>query len=269
VQPYVIRQGDFLAKIAHQFDFDPDAVWNDSSNDDLRALRPNPNILLPGDLLYIPDQVDKQPVVHNLTTGATNTFISPSPPTIAVSHVLVGADPSTYASKAYTIKELDQLTGLETDGDGRVKFEAPVTLHAATVVFTDTGESWVFTLGGLNPINSLSGRFQRLQNLGYIASDIQYDADTPGNNYGVIRQGLRTLKADQAGGASRATDPPASSGGPQPSGSGSGADPSSSTTGSSSPGTGPTDPTYDSAGLNGDGTLDGDAQDALFKAYGS
>ncbi len=27
MKPYVVRQGDYLAKIAHQLGFDPDVVW--------------------------------------------------------------------------------------------------------------------------------------------------------------------------------------------------------------------------------------------------
>ncbi len=58
MQPYVIRQGDHLAHLAHKFGFDPQAVWQDGSNDELREARPDPNILCPGDVLYIPDPVD-------------------------------------------------------------------------------------------------------------------------------------------------------------------------------------------------------------------
>ena len=55
MQPYVIRQGDFLAKLAHRFGFDADTVWNDAANTKLGDARTDPNILAPTDILYIPD----------------------------------------------------------------------------------------------------------------------------------------------------------------------------------------------------------------------
>ncbi len=60
MQPYVIRQGDFLLKLAHKFGFDADSVWSDPSNSALRTLRSDPNILSPGDILYIPTPPDPQ-----------------------------------------------------------------------------------------------------------------------------------------------------------------------------------------------------------------
>ena len=47
-------------------------------------------------------------------------------------------------------------------------FQAPVTLSVATLTFTDSNETWTLRIGSLDPINTLSGIFQRLQHLGYI-----------------------------------------------------------------------------------------------------
>ena len=59
MQPYVIRQGDYLALLAYKFDFDADTVWGDPANSDLRKLRPNPNLLWPTDVLYISRRFDQ------------------------------------------------------------------------------------------------------------------------------------------------------------------------------------------------------------------
>ncbi len=74
MEPYVVRQGDHLAKLAYQFNFDANIVWNDPKNANLRQVRPNSNILSPGDVLYIPDQVP--PALQNLAVGTTNTFVA-------------------------------------------------------------------------------------------------------------------------------------------------------------------------------------------------
>jgi hypothetical protein len=204
MRPWVIRQGDFLLKLANQFGFNADTVWQDSTNASLRALRPNPNILLAGDVLYIPDPPASGPSMKSLAPGSTNNFVAPDPPTVTISHQFVGDDSSTYASKAYTIQELDQLTGLTTDANGVLTFQAPVTLQTATVTFTDTGEAWALSIGSLDPIDTLSGIFQRLQNLGYLGGDVQFDP----SDLDTLRAGLRLLKGSQAGSSESA---PASS----------------------------------------------------------
>lgn len=202
--PYVIKQGDFLLKLAHQLGFDPDAVWSDPSNASLRALRPNPAILFPGDVLNIPDS--PAPAATTLAPGSTSTFVS-APPPLTLSAKFVGTDATSYASRAYTVTELDALTGLSTDANGVASFQAPVTLTTATVVFTDTGESWSLVVGATDPINTLSGIFKRLQNLGFIGDNVTFDTQAAANNLEVMRDALTRLKAAQPG-ASTPSSPP-------------------------------------------------------------
>jgi len=64
MQPYIIKQGDYLALLAYTFGFDANIVWNDPTNADLQKLRPDPNILFPGDVLNIPDQVNKRRITR-------------------------------------------------------------------------------------------------------------------------------------------------------------------------------------------------------------
>ena len=256
MQPYVICQGDYVLKLAEQFDFDADTVWNDPSNADLQTRRQDPNVLLAGDVLYIPDQLNKKPTFHDLTAGATNTFVASDPATvsIAVKFTVTGATTeagaSAYASKAYTITELDALTGLTTNGDGLATFDAPVTLETATLVFTESGESWTLAIGGIDPIGTLSGMFQRLQNLGYIDRQVAFSARDGAAMLDVVRAGLRALGADQGG------DAPTSS-------------PASAPSPDSSPSSGAATATpADDAGLSDNGVLSDEMTSMLRQAYG-
>ncbi len=54
MKPYIVRQGDFLMKIAHAQGFDADVVWSDPKNEGLERTR-DPNLLHPGDLLWVPE----------------------------------------------------------------------------------------------------------------------------------------------------------------------------------------------------------------------
>lgn len=294
MQPYIIRQGDHLSSVAYRCGFDADAVWNDPKNAQLRQVRPDPNILDPGDVLYIPDQ-DAPPVMKSLTTGSTNAFVSDAP-TVTLTQQFIGPDATTYASRAYTIQELDQLTGLATDENGFARFPVPVTLATATLVFTDTGELWALRIGEMDPINTPLGIFKRLQNLGYLGLDVQFDSSSLANNLDVLRMGLRSLKASQT---SNGDDAPgsASSGplsNPAPESdstrvgsyldaapesdrgpaSGTSGSPSSGSTreGDPEPGSAPpssaNSASVDDSGLGDDGTLDADTTTLLRKAHG-
>lgn len=238
MEPYVIKQGDYLFKIAHEQNFDAMKVWQAPENADLRKRRPNPNILLPGDVLYIPDAKTREPQTFALTPNTTNTFTS-SAPSVAIIVKLIGTNSTTYSSRAYTVKELPALTDLQTDGSGTATFQAPVTLDIATLSFTDTAESFSFTIAALNPIDSLSGMFQRLQNLGYIGDRLGYSDDDRAAAIALVRAGLLALKAQPTDGS----DPPSASN-PLPAGG-------------------------DNGGLSDDGILDSATQDSLLQAYGS
>jgi N-acetylmuramoyl-L-alanine amidase len=188
MQPYVIKQGDYLAALAYRFGFDADTVWNDDKNADLRKLRPDPNILWPTDVLYIPDQIDKDPVTHDLDTGATNDFVSHAPP---VNMTILFSD-EALAAEDYTIAELPDLTGLATVG-GKASFAIPLTLTAFTIVFTDSRTTFVFDVGHMDPINTVAGVAKRLQNLGYLGplpDEDQIDVNA-------VRAGVRFFMASQ------------------------------------------------------------------------
>ncbi len=301
MQPYVIRQGDYLLSLARQFGFDADTVWNDPANADLRKLRPDPNILWPTDVLQIPDP-NAPPATKSLVAGTTNAFVS-DVPTVSITVTFTDA---SLASQAFAIQELPDLTPPPTDASGKLTFSAPVTLQTATIVFTDAGQTFKLNIGHLDPIGTLSGVFQRLQNLGYIDADVRSDSI----NVDCVRMALRAFNA------AAPSDPPASSpdsstdGPPSSQGSGdrpSASPPSSSASPPSSPppssnasppsspppssnGAPTSDPAPpdsapppssesappssdleqpDNAGLNDDGTLDAATSAKLVAAHGS
>jgi len=247
MEPYVVRQGDYLAKLAYQFGFDAGAIWNDGKNAQLRELRPNQNILNPTDILYIPNQADKTPVTQSLSTGTTNAFVS-DPPTVNVAIRFLDAP---FASQAYSVAELPQLVGLTTGQDGTATLSIPITLDSFTIAFTESGMSFAFDVGCLDPIDTLSGIFQRLQNLGYIDPDAA--SDPP--DMDVMRAALRAFKAASQDASS---SPPSSSDG--------GAS-SQESTDSADDSSDDADTSSDDAGLTDDGKLDDATSNDLVTAH--
>jgi hypothetical protein len=265
LQPYVIKQGDHLAKLAYKFGFDADTVWNDPTNAQLRQaghLSQDPNILKPTDMLYIPDS--KPPVMHSLTTGTTNTFVSDAPSVT----VTVKFSDATLVSQACTVQELPELTGLATDANGQISLSIPVTLSTATIVFTSSGSAIACQIGGINPVSSATGVFQRLRNLGYLDSKLDFDP----NELDATRAALKALKASQASSGSAAPAAGSEDGTNASSGAGASDD------GSGGDIQGPTQDgawtadddfsSNDDSGLNDDGTVDAQTAEALVKAYG-
>jgi hypothetical protein len=205
MQPYVVKQGDFLARLAYQSGFDATTAWNDPANQPLRDAGRTPDILAPGDIVYIPAAVANA-APQSLSTGTTNTFVSDQP---TVTLTLRFLD-SACASQACTIDELPSVTGLVTDASGNVTLSVPVTTTTFTVTFASVNAKFACRLGHVDPVGTRSGVLQRLQNLGYI--DPNEDLSTIGIDE--LRAAVRAFKAEQAGGASPdSTPPPDSAGG--------------------------------------------------------
>ena len=62
---YVVKQGECLDSIAFAHGFLRDTLWNDAANAEIKSVRTDPNVLLQGDRLTIPNLRGKE------ETGAT------------------------------------------------------------------------------------------------------------------------------------------------------------------------------------------------------
>src|SRR5262245_20482030 len=72
MKPYVVRQGDYLTKLAFVLGFDADAVWSDPKNAELTSARDR-NLLHPGDVLWLPDRA-RRPLP--IAAGAANKYVA-------------------------------------------------------------------------------------------------------------------------------------------------------------------------------------------------
>jgi hypothetical protein len=190
MRPYVVRQGDYLGLLAYKFGFDADTVWNDPANQDLQQSRSDPNLLLPTDMLQIPDPPD-QADGFSLKVGQTNSFVS-DVPTVEIH--LVFAD-SERASQAFTIPELPDLTGKSTGGDGTATFDVPISMQTFSVVFSSDGATYPIKVGHLDPVDEFTGVVQRLQNLGFLSPD----GDMEDFDVDAVVAALGALQASQTG----------------------------------------------------------------------
>jgi hypothetical protein len=167
---HVVQPGEHLFGIARAFGFSTHlTIWNHPNNAELKKLRKNPNVLLAGDVVFIPDRETKQldaPTEQKNTFAAANTDL----------HLRVKV-----------LDALDKPRGepcmLTGDGFQNQMFEltpgileglVPADAKKAEMFFAnaDKEESAVTVrlgVGDLDPVKEPSGQRQRLNNLGYFA----------------------------------------------------------------------------------------------------
>jgi N-acetylmuramoyl-L-alanine amidase len=182
-QYHVVQQGECLARIAKKYGFSSyRTIYDDSANQEFRKKRPDPNLVYPGDQIFIPD---KQPKVISVATGAQHTF-TVQRPVRTLRLKFQDSDGRPLASTPYTLIVGNDTYLGETDGDG-VLVET-VVIDAETGTLKLNGMVWEVSIAHLNPLEEtpdegISGIQGRLRNLGY----------NPGAIDGVL--GPRTTRA--------------------------------------------------------------------------
>jgi N-acetylmuramoyl-L-alanine amidase len=165
----VIREGDDVDSIAFQHGLAWETIWMDDANAELRRLRGDPQLLLPGDRLHIPDRKTGEVI------GATeqhHRFRRKDVPQKLVVRILDEEEPR--ADEPYVlIVDGDTVAEARTDSDGTV--EATIPPDAAEAVLrVGEGDELVeydLALGALDPVESPSGAQQRLRSLGFDCGD--------------------------------------------------------------------------------------------------
>lgn len=193
---HIVRQGEYLSRIARQYGYsDWKTIWNDPANATLKDKRKNPNILYPGDEVFIPDKSDK----HELrATDKQHRFTVKRTPL----KLIVVLDRRYARPLANVHGELSmQGDSSELSTDGKGKFERDITpmLDEVRVTTRDSktaidDQGITLRVGYLDPIDQESGQRERLNNLGYGAS-IADDADAD-EKQRVLRSAIEEFQCD-------------------------------------------------------------------------
>lgn len=159
-----VTQGDCLASIAAEYGFVSFAeIWEHPGNAGLRAKRGNPNVLMPGDTVYIPDVPER---VEGARVTAVNPFRLPGEP-VWLRLRLTDATGSPLAGE-FAVTVGAAVTRGAVGPDGRIEVKVPADARMADLALAAApGESWTLQLGGLHPAEYVCGVQARLNNLGY------------------------------------------------------------------------------------------------------
>jgi hypothetical protein len=162
MRPYVIRQGDYLSQLAFRRGFNADEVWSTGENEALRRVRPSPEMLAPGDVLQIPETPAEAPA---LRIGAGNRYVA-RVPTVKITLEL-SDEGRALANEPYQVEGLGRPLAGQSNGQGHVEFEVPVTTREVHVALPGRHLTVPVLVGHLDPIETRNGVRQRLDQLGY------------------------------------------------------------------------------------------------------
>jgi len=167
-----VEQGECLSSIADGYGFsDYRTIYNHPDNADYRQKRPNPNVIMPGDVLTIPDIASKTIACE---TGLRHVFTLKQ--AITKLRIFLASDSGElYGGKRYRLTVDGEDHEGETDPEGLVEQTIPAgAKEAELVVFLSDSEeqeiegySLHLELGALDPPDYVSGAQARLINLGY------------------------------------------------------------------------------------------------------
>lgn len=164
---YIVRSGDYLSKIAAEHGFaDWRTIYNDANNAEFRRLRPNPNLIFPGDRLFIPDKGNKSAPAP---TGGESRFRAHRAGN-TLELTLIDFEGNALTGKTGTLIVDGASRQVTTDGSGVLRASIPPQLTHAHL--TIEGVTMALALGQLNPMDDadddgVSGVQGRLTNLGF------------------------------------------------------------------------------------------------------
>ena len=168
---HIVQQGDHLSGIAKQYGFsDYRTIWLHPQNAELRAERHNPNVIFPGDRVFIPDKDERQEL---RPTDQRHRF-QVEKPKLQLHLVLEDQYERPLAKVKCALHVDGETRQLTTDRRGLIKQDITAEAQIGHVIVS-SGETPInevpipIKIGHLDPEKTVSGQKARLNNLGYFA----------------------------------------------------------------------------------------------------
>jgi hypothetical protein len=173
---YIVKEGECLSSLAQKFGFkNLDIIYNHPENRELKKIRPNPNLLLPGDEVFIPES---EPKSVSANTNYLHHFKLSRPKT-RLKILLSGLDNEPVRNRKYIL----HIDNLRFEGvskyNGLIEHEiSPFGEEGILMIYPEDGKQGAdpivlkVKLGHLDPIDTLTGIQARLNNLGFNAGPV-------------------------------------------------------------------------------------------------
>lgn len=158
-----VGEGESTSSIAKKRGFFWETIWNHPENAELKAKRQDPNVLDPDDMIFIPEKRK-----NNFSKGTEQEHVfklKGEPCKIKIKMMKFG---KPRANEDYIIELNGELTRGKTNGDGEIEHFIPGETATGELIFSDGLEVYPLRIGYLNPVDTIKGIQQRLNNLGYM-----------------------------------------------------------------------------------------------------
>lgn len=159
---WTVGRDDDISSIADANGFFWETLWNHPENSALKNKRRNPNVLCPGDEVFIPELQTKQ---ESVESEQKHTFRRLGVPAIISIKLMDSGEPR--ANIDYVLEVEGETIRGTTDGDGVIETRVPPDAREGRLILSGGKEIHTVCIGGLDPVEEVRGLQQRLANLGY------------------------------------------------------------------------------------------------------
>ena len=195
---HIVVQGEHLSSIAKKYGFPTyKLIWDHPQNAALKKERQNPNVIFPGDKLFIPEARQKQ---VGRSTGQTHRFVLKTD-TLKLRLVLEDLYEKPIDNAECELAVDGQVFKLKTDGKGKIEQVIAPDTRAATLTIKDprtpnNGVAIPIRIGDMDPVDKESGQKARLNNLGYFAGPL--DGRTAQENQALFVSAVEEFQCDHS-----------------------------------------------------------------------
>jgi hypothetical protein len=158
---YIVKQGDCISSIAQKHGLFWDKIWNHPKNAKLQETRKDPNVLSPGDVVFVPDKDERE---ESGATEQRHRFRKKGVP--AKLRLQIMEDDQPRSNVPYTLVIDGQILKGTTDGNGKIEHSIPPQAKKGVLIL-ENDTPIPLQLGHIDPIDTISGVQQRLLNLGF------------------------------------------------------------------------------------------------------
>lgn len=176
---HTVVQGEHLSSIAKKYGFSSyRTIWDHGQNAELKKERQNPNVIFPGDRLFIPDKGEKE---ESRNTEKKHRFELKAEK-LKLRLVLEDQYEKPIATAKCELHIGNEVKKLTTDGHGKIEQEISPEVERALLIVRDPQTPMneipiPIKIGDLDPEKKESGQKARLNNLGYFAGPFEGKSD--------------------------------------------------------------------------------------------
>ena len=166
---HTVAQGECLSSLAKQHKLQSwRRIYDHPENAAFRQARPNPNVIYPGDVVYIPDMELRN---EDRPTDQRHKFVV-GPDRTLLRIVVADGDGHPYTQHDYRLAVGDKVHEGKTDARGMVEHQIEPDSSSGELTVWWRGSpgrrcTWKLSIGHLDPVDRMTGIQARLNNLGY------------------------------------------------------------------------------------------------------